>query len=53
MQIGTLVRYTGEYADLGIGIIVEKRVHGGFWAYFPTISDYFAITKDYDEWELI
>ena len=53
MQIGDLVRYTGVDADLGIGMIAEKRKHGGYWAYFPTIGDYFAITKAYDDWELI
>ena len=53
MQVGKLVRYTGQDADLGIGIIAEKRTQGGYWAYFPIIGDYFAITKDDNDWEYL
>ncbi len=53
IKIGDLVRYTGVDADLGIGMIAEKRIHGGYWAYFPIFGDYFAITKACDDWELI
>ena len=53
MRIGTLVRYTGQDAELGIGIVTDKRIHGGYWAYFPSIGDYFLITKDYDDWEYV
>ena len=53
MRIGDLVRYTGVGADLGVGMVVEKRIHGGYWAYFPIIGDYFAFSDDCDDWEYL
>jgi hypothetical protein len=53
MKIGILVRFTGVDTDLGIGMIAEKRIQGGYWAYFPKADDYFAITKHYDDWEYV
>ena len=53
IKIGDLVRYTGTDADLGVAIVAEKRIHGGYWPYFPRMDDYYPITKDYDDWEII
>jgi hypothetical protein len=53
IKIGDLVKYTGGDAELGVGIVTEKRKHGGYWAYFADYGDYFPITYDYDDWELI
>ena len=53
IKIGDLVKYTGTDADLGVGMIAEKRIHGGYWAYFRRMGDYYPITNDYDDWELL
>ena len=53
MRVGDLVRYTGVDAGLGVGMIVEKRIHGGYWAYFPIIGEYYAFSDDCDDWEYL
>ena len=46
LKVGDLVTYTDVDADLGIGVVTDLRKHGGWWAYFPRINDYFVITKE-------
>ena len=45
MKVGDLVRLTQE-PHWGVGIVTSKRGmygHGGFYAYFAQINDFYAI----------
>ena len=50
MQVGDLIKYIEPHADMGVGLITEERMHGGYWAYFPMLEDYYPVTDDYADW---
>ena len=52
MEVGDLVKYTDEANDLGIGMIIEKRKQGGYWAYFVEVDEWYPITSS-AWWEVI
>ena len=52
IKIGDLVKYTDEEEGLGIGVVTEKREHGGYWAYFVEVDDWYPVTASLS-WEVI